>query len=290
MSISVVVPFHNAEKYIEDCVRHLLGQEYPTAKTEIIMVDNNSRDRSVEIVKRYPEVILLHEPKQGAYAARNAGLERASCDVVAFTDPDCAPATDWLRTIDEAMRDPDTDLVVGSHLPGKELFFLSLMFGYLNERSRFVFSSNVPELYYGYTNNMAVRRVLFDELGQFVERKRGSDTIFVQQYLESRSCTGIRYHPGLRVRHLEIDSLRHLYRKFFLYARSRKQYRHIAYVRALTNQERLAVFRTTMRSGTYTMPEALVSLVLLAIGAGFWYWGDVTTRAAGEGPCAPRQR
>jgi glycosyltransferase involved in cell wall biosynthesis len=274
MSVSVIVPFYNAERYIEDCVRHLLDQDFSAGNVELIMVDNNSQDRSVSIIKRFPEVILLHEAKQGAYAARNTGLKRASHEIIAFTDPDCAPAPDWLGTIDEAMRDPGTDLVLGSHLPGKEVFFLSLMFGYMNEQSRYVFSSNIQELYYGYTNNMAVRGALFEELGYFIERERGADTLFVQRYLKFHSCSGIHYQPDLCVRHLEITTLRNLYGKFFLYARSRERYRHIASVRALTNSERLAVFNTAILNGNYTAPEVLITFALLVVGAGFWYWGN----------------
>lgn len=280
MSISVVVPFFNAERYIEGCISRLLDQDYPGECYEIIMVDNNSTDDSAEIVRRYPEIVLLSAAKQGAYAARNVGLARARNDIVAFTDPDCAAARDWLGTIEDVFRDRGTDIVVGSHVPGNDVFILSLMFGYMNERSRYVFTSDMRELYYGYTNNMAVRRHLFEELGLFMERKRGGDTVFVQKFLESYPCSRVRYDPRMLVRHLEILSVRDLYSKFFLYARSRKQYRHVARVRALTNRERLSIFRSAMKSSGYSVGETLLSFVLLAVGAGFWYWGDLTTRSS----------
>ncbi len=282
MAISVVVPFYNAEPHIEDCTRHLLAQDHPREATQIIMVDNNSGDRSAAIVERYAGegVVLLREPKQGAYAARNRGVARADGDIIAFTDPDCLPAPDWLRTVDRALADPGTDIVLGSHLPGGESFLLALMVGYMNERSRYVLSSDDRELYYGYTNNMAVRARLFDELGPFRERRRGADTLFVQRYLESHPCAGVLYHPGMRVRHLELESVRQLYRKFFIYARSRKRYRPIARVRPLTNRERVVVFRDAARNLDSSIPETLVAFLLLAVGAGFWYLGDLVTPAA----------
>src|SRR5262249_3385794 len=97
--ISVIVPFYNAERYIQDCIRGLLAQNFPENAYEIIMVDNNSTDASTSIVKQQPHITLLTEQKQGAYAARNRGLTAARGSVIAFTDPDCVPDPHWLQQI-----------------------------------------------------------------------------------------------------------------------------------------------------------------------------------------------
>jgi len=71
--LSVVIPFHGAERWIERCVEGVLSQAYPREAYEVLLVDNNSSDGSAGIVERYPGVTLLHEPAQSAYAARNRG-------------------------------------------------------------------------------------------------------------------------------------------------------------------------------------------------------------------------
>src|SRR5947199_3998475 len=76
MDISVIVPFYNEEGYVEQCVQALLSQDYPKERYEVILVDNNSSDRSAEIVRRYPGIKLLSEGLQGDFAARNRGLPR----------------------------------------------------------------------------------------------------------------------------------------------------------------------------------------------------------------------
>ncbi len=74
MKISVIVPVHNEEKYIGECIESLLKQSVPA--DEIIIINNNSTDNTVAIVKKYP-VKLLNEKKQGITFARNKGLNIA---------------------------------------------------------------------------------------------------------------------------------------------------------------------------------------------------------------------
>src|SRR5689334_14241359 len=83
---------------IDRCLTAVLNVDYPAEQREIVVVDNGSRDRTAEIVERYP-VTLLHEARRGSAAARNRGIEAARGDVVACTDADCLPTTVWLREL-----------------------------------------------------------------------------------------------------------------------------------------------------------------------------------------------
>lgn len=95
--ISVIVPVWNDEKRIGLCIEALKDQSLRSDLFEIIVVDNGSTDSTASIVARYPEIVLLHEPRPGSYAARNAGLARARGEYAAFTDSDCTPQRDWLE-------------------------------------------------------------------------------------------------------------------------------------------------------------------------------------------------
>lgn len=276
--ISVIVPFHNARRYVRACVEGLLSQSYPREGYEVIMVDNNSTDGSASIVAEYPGIRLMSEAKQGAYAARNRGVRAASGDILAFTDPDCIPSSNWLREIAVIMDGSNVGIVIGRHQFGGASRRLALLEAYEHEKNTYVFSSNLKELYFGHTNNMAVRRALFDEVGPFVERARGADTIFVQRCVERYSCPVVRYCERVEVRHLEVDSVTTLYRKFFVYGRSRRAYRHLANMRPLTNRERLLVFRRVLRSGRQPWPRALLLALLLAVGLGHWVLGGLSER------------
>lgn len=276
IKISVIVPCFNSEQYIGECIESLLSQTYPRGNYEIIIVDNNSTDSSPEIVKKYSEVKLLTEERKGSYAARNRGLKEAGGRIIAFTDSDCAPETDWLECISKVMESSNSGIVVGRNRPDQESFLLSLLESYENEKNKYVFSSGIKELYYGQTNNMAVRKELSDEIGPFVERDRGSDSIFVSQCVEKYSCDVVRYCDDMRVRHLEIDGIRKKYHKYYIYGGSRRRYRHIANIRPLSNSERLRLLRGTVKNNGYNITEFASLLSLLTIGYLYWVFGAVS--------------
>ncbi len=58
---------------------------------------------------------------------------------------------------------------------------------YEREKNNYIFNSRIESVYYGYTNNMAIRRALFDELGRFVELPRGSDVMRRPLFLRQRT-------------------------------------------------------------------------------------------------------
>ena len=91
--LSIIVPFYNAEPYIEQCIRSLYNQDIPQEEYEVICVDDCSPDGSRVIVERlqneYSTLRLLVHPKnkrQGG--ARNTGLKEAMGDYVWFVDSD----------------------------------------------------------------------------------------------------------------------------------------------------------------------------------------------------------
>jgi glycosyltransferase involved in cell wall biosynthesis len=219
---------------------------------------------------------LLFEAKQGAYAARNRGLQEAEGKVIAFTDADCVPSQDWLHEIMMAMGQPGLRIALGQAEFVGGSMLLSMLAAYEDEKRNYLFNSRRKELYFGQTNNMAVEKKLFDELGPFVERARGGDTIFVRQVVNKYTCEVVRYCPQIRVRHLEMDSLSQLYRKCFIYARSRQGYRRVVEVKWLSNRERLHVFRSVVQNRGYSWMESLIFLGLLGIAVAYWGLGHIS--------------
>ena len=90
MKISVIVPVYKAEKYIEDCVQSILSQTY--ANFELILVNDGSPDASGAICDRLAEkdarIRVIHKENGGAATARNAGLDAAQGEYIAFVDGD----------------------------------------------------------------------------------------------------------------------------------------------------------------------------------------------------------
>jgi len=281
VQVSVIVPMYNAERTLAACLDGLAAQDHPRGEHEILLVDNGSTDASASIARRHPGVTLLSEPRPGAYAARNHGLRRAQGDVIAFTDPDCVPHPSWIREIVSAFADPRLELLCGRRLPARPSAVLASIADYENTKDGFVLDGADEDLYYGYSSNMGVRKSLFERLGPFLERPRGADTLFVRKAARERSCAAIRYLPTAVVTHLELDRLSTYYRKVFLYGRHRRRNNPILRTRALDFAERMAVFRTTVRAGGYSLARSATLLGALGLGSLAWFLGSASAVVAG---------
>jgi GT2 family glycosyltransferase len=101
---SVVIPaWHSADR-IAACLDGLRDQRF--RDFEAIVVNSSPGDGTAGVVGRYPEVALIESPERLLpHAARNAGAERATGQLIVFTDPDCVPAGDWLERLVDAHRE-----------------------------------------------------------------------------------------------------------------------------------------------------------------------------------------
>lgn len=88
--ISVIVPIYKVEQYLNRCVDSLLAQSYPNI--EVLLVDDGSPDQCPRICDAYAErdarVRVIHKPNGGLSDARNAGMDAAKGEYLAFVDGD----------------------------------------------------------------------------------------------------------------------------------------------------------------------------------------------------------
>jgi len=92
--ISVVICAYNAERTMDACLASLRTLRYPNY--EIIVVNDGSKDRTLEIAQRYPEVRIVSQENKGLSVARNVGFQNATGEIIAYTDSDCVVDPDWL--------------------------------------------------------------------------------------------------------------------------------------------------------------------------------------------------
>jgi glycosyltransferase AglI len=85
---SIIVPVFNGEKSISKCIESLLSQDYPTDRYEIIVVDNDSNDRTGKIIQEHPVRYVLENRSQSSYSSRNAGVGWSKGDALVFFDAD----------------------------------------------------------------------------------------------------------------------------------------------------------------------------------------------------------
>lgn len=270
------MPVYNAAPTLERALVALLREISAVPDSELICIDNGSTDGSDSIARNFPGITLLHEAKKGAYAARNRGVAAARGKILAFTDPDCIVAEGWLSAAAEVFREESCLVALGLRRPAPDTGLNKLLGDYEAAKDRWVLEGNQPLKYYGFTNTMATRRTVWEQLGPFDERPRGADTIFVRRVVDAEGCSTVRFVPGMRVSHLEIDGPLTQMRKAFIYGRSLQSYKSAVAAEPLTLRERLIVFRSATRDHGL-IPSAALAL-LLAAGLAFWGTGRLAGR------------
>lgn len=101
MKFSVIIPAYNAERYLRQAIDSALAQT--CRDREIVVVDDGSTDSTPQILKAYPGVRVVTQQNLGLSAARNAGIEVATGEFIAFLDADDGWAPDHLACVEERL-------------------------------------------------------------------------------------------------------------------------------------------------------------------------------------------
>ena len=114
IKVSVIVPVYNVEKYIKKCVDSIINQTY--SNMEIILVDDGATDNSGLICDEYARmdnrICVIHKKNGGLASARNAGVEVATGDYIAYIDSDDWVENDFIGLLLEACVNNGADMSV----------------------------------------------------------------------------------------------------------------------------------------------------------------------------------
>lgn len=111
-NISVIIPCFNEEGSIGKCLDALSRQTLKPL--EIIVVDNNCTDATVEIAKKYDRVRIVKEERQGLVPSRDAGFAAARGKILARLDADSRPAPHWLAMVAQLFEDETVQAASGT--------------------------------------------------------------------------------------------------------------------------------------------------------------------------------
>lgn len=110
--ISVIIPVYKVEDYLDECLRSVVGQTY--RNLEIFLVDDGSPDRCPALCDAWAErddrIRVIHKKNGGLSDARNAGLDVATGDFIAFVDSDDWVEPNFLEVLLTALKKEDADL------------------------------------------------------------------------------------------------------------------------------------------------------------------------------------
>ena len=90
--ISIIIPVYNVEKYIVQCINSTLHQDLSENEYEILIIDDESPDQSVDLIKKQfyniPSIKIISQKNKGLGGARNTGIKNASGEYLLFLDSD----------------------------------------------------------------------------------------------------------------------------------------------------------------------------------------------------------
>lgn len=119
--VSIIVPVYQVKDYVGECVDSLTAQTY--TNLEILLVDDGSTDGSGESCDEYARrdnrIRVIHQENQGLSAARNAGLDQATGEYVAFVDSDDAVLPSYIEELYRLIKKYHADIAACAYARGK---------------------------------------------------------------------------------------------------------------------------------------------------------------------------
>jgi len=215
--ISIVVPVYNGEKTIALCIESLLRQDYPKDRYEIIVIDNNSNDRTAEIVKQYPVIYLFEDKAQNPSVARNAGIKAARGEIIAFIDADCIASPNWLREGVKLFKSKIIGCVAGEIKAAaldtiiEKCFEAAWPFSAKEKLQNFYFLPTVI------TANAFYRKAVFNEIGLFDENTISGEDLDLCWRMQLFTSYKVGYNPAALVFHKHRTTFRDIFKQHMVY-------------------------------------------------------------------------
>lgn len=121
-SVSVIICTYNRAQSLQETLASLAVQQHVSRTLELVVVDNNSTDQTLEVVRsfRKSSPLPLHyvrEPRQGIAFARNCGIQSAVGEYLLFTDDDVVAQPTWVEAMAQCLDQTQADVVGGKIQP-----------------------------------------------------------------------------------------------------------------------------------------------------------------------------
>ncbi len=213
--ISVVVCTYNRAEILEGALKTLQDQTVEPSRFEIIVVDNNSTDKTPHVVRKRREIMgnlkYCFEPEQGLSRARNRGWKEARGDYVAFVDDDCRMPKEWLRRAFEVIEESAPGAFGGPYSPWYETPPPEwVKEGYFSTLNKGTSLRNLVDGEFLDGGNFIVRRNILEHLGGFDPKLGmkgksigvGEETLLQINLRNSFPDERIIFDPSLEVEHM----------------------------------------------------------------------------------------
>lgn len=117
VSVSVIIPVYNEENYIRSCIESVVNQDYPKDDMELLLIDGNSEDRTIEIIESmivdFPFIRVLNNPKRTVQYALNIGIRNAVGTYIVRMDAHAEYENDYVSKCIDCLKRTGADNVGG---------------------------------------------------------------------------------------------------------------------------------------------------------------------------------
>lgn len=238
-TFSIIVPTYNRVSALRECLQGIVALAFPRTQFQVIVVNDGGTTIPVEMqesLRSELDVDFYSQGNRGPAAARNFGAARAGGDWLVFTDDDCIPLSGWLTELARAAENAGNNVLGGSVVNGvadnPNAEASQMLFSYLY---RYYHCSDKRRSQYPFftSNNLALRRAVFDEIGGFDPSLRNAED---RELCARVQATGLnlQYVPAARVVHSRPMSLGEFWRLHTSYGRGGFEYYRRQQARGVT--------------------------------------------------------
>ncbi len=165
IAVTVIIPTYNNADKLAVCLSALENQSFPKEKFEIIVVDDGSKDHTVDVVKKF-KLRYYYQENKGPAASRNKGAELALGDIILFVDSDCVPDQNWIMEMGIPFKEkPEVVGVLGAYRNAQPSIWAQ--FAHLEYEERYTLLLKNKYIDMVLTYSAGYRKKLFLHLGGF---------------------------------------------------------------------------------------------------------------------------
>lgn len=195
LMLSIVIPVYNEEDHLKACLDSIAKQT--VMPDEVIIVDNNSTDKSLEIAKEYKFVRVVKEKQQGKPFARTKGFNEVKSRFIGRIDADSVLPPGWCESMLAFLRKSPDNLITG----GCYMYDLRIgkLAGWVNSQVAFRMNRLIMGHYIAFGSNMAFSKKLWDEVKDELHNDLDIHEDLDLAIHLHRHGYKIEYHAGLKV-------------------------------------------------------------------------------------------
>lgn len=210
--LSIIIPVYNVEKYIRACVESILSQGLDEECYEIIIVNDGTKDKSMEIIadiiQAHKNITVINQENQGLSVARNNGIAAAKGKYILMPDSDDLLIENSLKPLLEKALESQADLVVADFLKMSNEEILNLQdiqqndFSIQEKTGEELFLEDLSPYACFVWHSLYRRQFLLDNHLKFIPGIYIQDVPFTHEcYIRAKRCLKINWYLNIYRRH-----------------------------------------------------------------------------------------